>query len=251
MNYRNIWVKHNGKIPVDENGVSFEIHHIDGNRSNNNIDNLTCVSIKEHFSIHHSQGDWQAAERILQKIKNIEALKELGWTPKTYAKWQSENKIGLWSLEIQAKALKTKQDKKVGFCHDPKWSSIGGKLGGKKGALITNVIHKKNGTGVYSKEHQSKAGKAGGAIAGKLPKSDAQKIKISEGLKRAWEDGTRTANRRPKLASKTKEELSELRKQTMKDIWIARKAGLLPPRKSSGPRGSYKKKVKILEENSI
>lgn len=247
MNYRKFWIKHNGKIPVDENGISFEIHHLNGNRNCNDLSNLTCISIKEHFSIHHNQGNWQAAERILQKIKNLEAFKDLGWTPKTYAKWQSENKLGLWTPEVKAKALQTKQEKKVGFCHDSKWQSIGGKLGGRKGALIVNEIHKRNGTGVYSKEHQSKAGKRGGAVAGKIPKSETQKIKISEGLKTAWENGTRTANRRLKIIPKTKEELSELRKQIMKDVWAARKSGLLPPRKLSGPRGPYKK-IKIQEE---
>jgi general stress protein YciG len=203
MNYRKIWERHHGPIPVDEFGVSYEIHHIDGDRTNNDLSNLSCVSIVEHFSIHHSQGDWQAAERILQKIKDIERLRELGWTPKTYAQWQRDNKLGLWSPEIQTRALKTKREKGVGFCHDPKWAAIGGKLGGKKGAAITNEIHKKNGTGVYSKEHQSNAGKRGGAIAGKIPKSDDQKAAIKEG---------------------------------MKEVWRLRKAGLLPPRKPRTPK---------------
>ena len=203
MNYRKLWTKNFGKIPVDENGVSYEIHHIDGNRSNNDLSNLSCISIVEHFQIHHSQRNWQAAERILQKIKNLKQLQDLGWTPKTYAAWQKQQQLGLWSKEVQAKALQTKRDRKVGFCHDPKWASIGGKLGGSKGAKITNEIHKKNGTGVYSKEHQSKAGKNGGAVAGKIPKTPEQKEAIRAG---------------------------------MKELWQKRKEGLLPPRKPQKPR---------------
>lgn len=244
MNYRKLWIKHNGQIPTDENGISFEIHHIDGNRLNNDITNLTCLSIKEHFYIHHNQGDWQAAERILQKIGDIEALRDLGWTPKTYAKWQCENKLGLWSPGVQAKSLKTKKERKVGFCHDPVWQSIGGKLGGRKGATITNEIHKKNGTGVYSKEHQSKAGKRGGAVAGKIPKNEAQKKRISESLKLAYKEGKRK-NHVPKIykESLTTEELKQLRKENMKLVWEKRKQGLLPQRVSSKPRGPYKTKI--------
>ena len=51
VNYRRIWEKAKGPIPIDENGVSYDIHHIDGNRRNNCIDNLQCVSLKEHFEI--------------------------------------------------------------------------------------------------------------------------------------------------------------------------------------------------------
>jgi hypothetical protein len=55
MNYRKIWESYYGKIPVDSNGVSFDIHHIDGNRKNNDINNLMCVSIYDHYKIHLKQ----------------------------------------------------------------------------------------------------------------------------------------------------------------------------------------------------
>jgi hypothetical protein len=205
MSYRKIWIETNGQIPVDENGVSYEIHHIDGNHKNNDIDNLTCLSIKEHFSIHHSQGDWAAANRILQKIKNIEALREIGFTPKTYSQWMAKNKLGMYSDEAQEKANKTKKERGAGFCHNKELASKGGKIGGPKGAKVTNELHKQRGTGVYSKEHQSKAGKKGGAVAGKIPKSDNQKESIKSGMKLLWEK---------------------------------RRLGLLPPRKPRGPNKS-------------
>lgn len=43
-----IWELHNGIIP--ENCV---IHHIDGNKLNNNISNLQCISRSEHNKIHN------------------------------------------------------------------------------------------------------------------------------------------------------------------------------------------------------
>lgn len=67
--YRKIYESHFGQIPKDEQGRSYEIHHIDGNRKNNDISNLKCVSIQEHYDIHYSQGDWAACHRIAAKMK--------------------------------------------------------------------------------------------------------------------------------------------------------------------------------------
>ena len=68
MSYRKIWESVYGAIPKDEEGFSFEIHHIDGNHSNNNIENLKLVSIKEHLKIHLEQEDWFAAALIAKRI---------------------------------------------------------------------------------------------------------------------------------------------------------------------------------------
>lgn len=72
MNYRRIWENHNGPIPTDELGRSYEIHHIDGNRNNNTIGNLQCVSLEEHYLIHLSQGDYHAAKMIKNRVDNIQ-----------------------------------------------------------------------------------------------------------------------------------------------------------------------------------
>ena len=69
MNYRKIWEKINGTIPIDELGRSYEIHHIDGNRKNNNIENLICISIQDHYDIHKNKGEDGAAWLIGQKMK--------------------------------------------------------------------------------------------------------------------------------------------------------------------------------------
>ena len=55
--YRKIYESHNGPIPKEDNGRSYEIHHIDGNHFNNDPSNLKAVSIQEHYDIHYSQGD--------------------------------------------------------------------------------------------------------------------------------------------------------------------------------------------------
>jgi len=46
--YRRLWERLNDKkIPKN-----YHIHHIDNDKTNNNIKNLTCLSPKEHFELH-------------------------------------------------------------------------------------------------------------------------------------------------------------------------------------------------------
>jgi hypothetical protein len=68
--HRKIWYDNFGDIPVDENGISYEIHHINGNHNDNRIENLACVSITEHYEIHYNQGDTYACAAILRRMKN-------------------------------------------------------------------------------------------------------------------------------------------------------------------------------------
>lgn len=58
--YRKVYEDHYGPIPKDENGRTYEIHHLDGNHSNNSPSNLRAVSVREHYDIHLSQGDYWA-----------------------------------------------------------------------------------------------------------------------------------------------------------------------------------------------
>jgi len=68
INYRKIYEKHYGPIPKEPDGRSYEIHHIDGNRTNNSIENLKLVTIQEHYDIHFSQGDWGACWKIAERM---------------------------------------------------------------------------------------------------------------------------------------------------------------------------------------
>lgn len=73
---RRLWEKTFGKIPKDSDGRSYELHHLDGNHKNNNMNNLICISIKEHYDIHLGQGDWAACLLIAQRMNR--SPKELG-----------------------------------------------------------------------------------------------------------------------------------------------------------------------------
>lgn len=89
-NYRKIWSDHHGAIPKDEEGRSYEIHHVDGDKSNNNIDNLQCLSIQEHYDVHFKQEDFGACALIGCRMKKspheISALQTAAMKqPKTIA----------------------------------------------------------------------------------------------------------------------------------------------------------------------
>lgn len=81
--YRKIYEQHYGPIPK-----GYEIHHLDGNRQNNSIVNLVCVSIVEHYNIHYNQGDWGACRKILKRMNLTEEEK---------SKLSSEYSKNYWS----------------------------------------------------------------------------------------------------------------------------------------------------------
>lgn len=64
INYRKIYEKFNGPIPLDEFGRTYEIHHKDGNPENNDPENLLALTIKEHYEVHFKQEDWRACALI-------------------------------------------------------------------------------------------------------------------------------------------------------------------------------------------
>lgn len=66
VNYRKIWEIHNNSVIPD----GHDIHHIDGNRKNNDPKNLKCVSLKEHAQIHLDQGDLGAAITIMMRMND-------------------------------------------------------------------------------------------------------------------------------------------------------------------------------------
>ena len=63
--HRYIWKLHNGSIPD-----GYHIHHIDGNKDNNDISNLLCVSCSEHMKLHRSSGPLSTGRQ--KKVQCIE-----------------------------------------------------------------------------------------------------------------------------------------------------------------------------------
>lgn len=71
--YRKIYEQNFGPIPE-----GYEIHHIDGDHSNNHPNNLKAVTVQEHYDIHFSQGDWSACALISTRLcMDLKILKEI------------------------------------------------------------------------------------------------------------------------------------------------------------------------------
>ena len=131
--YRRIWEKAYGPIPVDEDGRSFEIHHINKDHNDNRLENLACVSIQEHFSIHLKQGDFAAAAAILKRMgvaHQVQAdLNKLAG--KIAGALSKKNKTGWNNPEVQSKGGKAmkgrlwftngKEDTKALEAPGPEW----------------------------------------------------------------------------------------------------------------------------------
>jgi len=133
-NYRHIWESVYGEIPKDENGRSYEIHHIDGNKKNNVISNLMCISIKDHYNIHYKQGDWEACALIASR-HNIEQFSGYKLGPLSE---EIKNKI---RSKLKGKHLSEKTKQKISesgkgrkFSEDHK-RKIGEKSKGNKACL--------------------------------------------------------------------------------------------------------------------
>lgn len=67
--YRKIYEKHHGPVPVESNGRKYHIHHVDGDRTNNNPENLIAVTAQRHFEIHYEQGDIGACLALARILK--------------------------------------------------------------------------------------------------------------------------------------------------------------------------------------
>ena len=116
--HRKIYTEEYGAIPK-----GYDIHHIDGNHSNNDISNLKAVSKQEHYDIHYAQGDYGACHRIAQRMD------------------MTNEEI---SRIASAAASKGNREGKCGFILGH--ASRAGKVGGKKGGEYA----KKNKTGIFA-----------------------------------------------------------------------------------------------------
>ncbi len=95
INYRRVWERHTGlKIPA-----GWHIHHIDGDSSNHNPENLNCVSPTMHWYAHYLRGD-----PVALRGKFIQGAAEAG----RLAEIKKPKRGRIWVI-----CLETKMDKQV------------------------------------------------------------------------------------------------------------------------------------------
>ena len=90
MNYRELYEGVYGEIPKDESGRSFEIHHKDGDHSNDSIENLVALSIQDHYNIHFEQGDFNACNLISRRIDGL-SEEEVAEIRRLSSEWMKVN----------------------------------------------------------------------------------------------------------------------------------------------------------------
>lgn len=66
--HRIVWQQHNGEIPA-----GFDVHHIDGDRSNNGIENLQLMHESDHARHHNSQPERIEHSRMAIKKAQVAA----------------------------------------------------------------------------------------------------------------------------------------------------------------------------------
>ncbi len=137
MHHRKIYEKyHKGSLLP-----GIEIHHIDGNKNNNEPSNLKAVSIEEHLAIHKAQNDHGAVQAILMRMETIdtEHISE--------AARQQQLKLiekGTHNFQRMSAEERTARSKKAGAI------TVKERLG----------IHAINNDPILSKKNSSLAGKA-------------------------------------------------------------------------------------------
>jgi hypothetical protein len=129
VNYRKICQEHYGY--TDEEMKNMDVHHIDGNRYNNDPKNLLLISPEEHAKIHeHEFVKWA---RIGSKKGNesfIKRLKEKGPTEKEKEHWKKSAeraKSGLHKIPHSEESKKLISQKKKEILKDKTKHPLWGK----------------------------------------------------------------------------------------------------------------------------
>lgn len=102
--HRIIWEIHHGSIPE-----GFDIHHKDGDKLNNSIDNLECISHSEHLSIHMKEN----SDKIHAWHKTPEGRKSLG---EKASKLMSERPFKTFNCPQCLKDFQSQNIHRVKYC---------------------------------------------------------------------------------------------------------------------------------------
>ena len=100
-----VWEYYNGKVPK-----GYEVHHIDGDKNNNNIENLMILTKSDHLKIHASQMD---ADKINKLRKNLSVFAR----PKA-VEWHKSDEGRKWHKQHIEKQREKEAFQKEVFCNN-------------------------------------------------------------------------------------------------------------------------------------
>ena len=120
--HQEVWQYYNGEIPK-----GYHIHHKDGDRANNEINNLEAVKIKEHLSRHYKENwkDKDFREKVRKNCNNIRPLTKEWHSSEEGRKWHSEQAKTAWQkrktvikeCEVCKKEFEAYRASIARFCH--------------------------------------------------------------------------------------------------------------------------------------
>lgn len=99
--HREVFRQHKGAIPK-----GFHVHHVDGNRTNNDIDNLALREAGEHVSAHKNTD-----EQIAYAREHIERIRPLA------SKWHGSDKGREWHSKHGKEAWESRTEKEYVCTH--------------------------------------------------------------------------------------------------------------------------------------
>lgn len=89
--HRAVWIDHFGPIPD-----GYHIHHKDGNRRNNHIENLQMLDQFTHLSRSAKKGGWVGSEENLKHLVDIRDKTKKWHASEEGLKWHREHGIRTW-----------------------------------------------------------------------------------------------------------------------------------------------------------
>lgn len=120
--HRAVWRYYNGEIPK-----RYHVHHKDGDKANNEINNLELIRIEEHLSKHYKE-NWKNPEfrkKVKENLDNIRPLTKKWHKSKEGRKWHSEiakksyinRRKYTKHCEVCGKEYQTYYPDRARFCH--------------------------------------------------------------------------------------------------------------------------------------
>ena len=90
--HRYVWERHNGPI-----GAGLHVHHVDGDKSNNDISNLELLTASDH-SIHHGDtNSWVGSEANKRQLAGINDKAKAWHSSPEGIEWHRANGVAAWA----------------------------------------------------------------------------------------------------------------------------------------------------------